>query len=264
MVYHDHIVRYYDYMIQGVEHDIDFYTDFFKDFKGKILEIGAGTGRITIPLAKEGLDITAMDISEEMLTMLRYKALQQKIKIPSIVADMRTFDLYTRNNIFHREIKVETLGATRFDSIVISFRAFQHLYTVEDQMKTLEKLKDYLALKGSIVFDVYNPQPLFMMRGDWKWQEEKSIQLPGKEGKSIMDFRNIYNQAKQIMIQQFRFRHSDGTEEIFPIKMRYFYRFEIEHLLKIAGYKVVQLYGDFCKRKFKSNSPEMIWIVRRG
>jgi len=43
--------------------------------------------------------------------------------------------------------------------------------------------------------------------------------------------------------------------------MRFFFRFEIEHLLRLAGFKVKNLYGDFSKSKFKSGSPEMIWIV---
>ena len=59
-IYHNKFAHLYDSFQKGVEDDINFYLNYFKKFKGEILEIGAGTGRITIPLLKQGLDVTAI------------------------------------------------------------------------------------------------------------------------------------------------------------------------------------------------------------
>ena len=67
--------------------------------------------------------------------------------------------------------------------------------------------------------------------------------------------------AEQMMYQEFRFTYPDGKKVIIPLRMRFFFRFEIEHLLHLAGFKKKQLYGDFRKNRFKNSSSEMIWLV---
>ena len=243
-LYHNKFAFLYDYFQKGVKGDVDFYLDYFKNFKGKILEIGAGTGRITMPLLKNGLDITAIDIAPKMLELLKQKAKKEKIKVKTICVDMRNFGL-----------------KDKFDAIIITFRTFQHLYKVVDQIKALDNVKKHLKTNGILIFDVYNPSLKFIERGDWQWKKDCDIQL-SKEGKVRIDFRNRYDMTEQMMYQQYRLTYPNGKKEITPLRMRYFFRFEIEHLLKLAGFDVKNLYGNFYKTKFKNNSPEMVWVVK--
>jgi hypothetical protein len=69
--------------------------------------------------------------------------------------------------------------------------------------------------------------------------------------------------AKQLMSQETKYI-ANGKEEVVAFDMRFFFRFEVELLLKVAGYDVVQLYGDFKKSEFVTGSPEMIWIVKQS
>lgn len=62
-LYHNEFASLYDHFQTGVENDVDFYQNYFKNFKGRVLEIGAGTGRITIPLLRQKVNVTALDIS---------------------------------------------------------------------------------------------------------------------------------------------------------------------------------------------------------
>ncbi|MFH1656720.1 MAG: class I SAM-dependent methyltransferase [Candidatus Nealsonbacteria bacterium] len=243
-LYHNKYAFIYDYFQKGVKGDVKFYINYFKNFKGKILEIGAGTGRITIPLLEKGADVTALDISSNMLKILEEKAEKKNIKTKTICADMRNFKL-----------------RDKFEAIIITYRSFQHLYTVDNQIKTLKNIKKYLKPNGVLIFDVYKPSLKFIGKGNWKWQKDSIIKLPGIKGKIKINFRNRYDMAEQMMSGQYKLIYPNGKKEILPLKMRFFFRFEIEHLLKLAGFKVKNLYGDFYKNKFNNKSTEMIWEV---
>jgi len=245
-IYHNKFAPLYDFFQHGIENDVKFYLDYFGNFKGKILEIGAGTGRITIPLLKQGLDVTALDIAPKMLEILKEKAKKEDIKVKTIHADMINFRL-----------------KNKFEAIIITFRTFQHIYSVNDQLKALKNIKKHLMPNGILIFDAYNPSLKYISKGDWQWHEDKIINLPDIKGKVKIDYRNRYDMAKQMMYHEFRFTYPDGRKEIIPLKMRFFFRFEIEHLLNRTGFKVKNLYGSFNKSPFKNDSTEIICIASR-
>lgn len=244
-LYHNELASLYDCFQKGVEGDVKFYLDYFKNFKGKILEIGAGTGRITIPLLKNGLDIVALDIAPNMLKILASKATKEKVDAKTICSDMRNFRL-----------------KDKFDAVIVTFRTFQHLYAVDDQIKTLNNIRKHLKKNGVLIFDVYMPNLKFIKKGDWQWRKDCDIKLI-KKGKIRIDFRNRYDTAEQMMYSQYRLTFLDNKKKIVPLKMRYFFRFEIEHLLKLTGFKVKSLYGNFKKDKFGINSLEMLWVAKK-
>jgi SAM-dependent methyltransferase len=244
-IYHNKFAPLYDYFQKGVRGDIKFYLNYFKNFKGKILEIGAGTGRITIPLLKKDLNITALDISPKMIEILKTKARKENLSVKTVCADMRKFKL-----------------RDKFDAIIITFRTFQHMYLVADQLNSLRNIKKHLKPNSVLIFDIYNPSLKYIQKGDRRWRKDENIKLPGIKGIVKIDYRNRYDMAEQMMYQEFRFSYPNGKKEIIPLQMRFFFRFEIEHLLHLAGFEIKNLYGDFKKNKFRSNSTEMIWIAK--
>jgi ubiquinone/menaquinone biosynthesis C-methylase UbiE len=242
--YQNKFAPLYDFFQKGVENDIQFYLDHFKEFDGSILEIGAGTGRITIPLLKQGLDITPLDLAPGMLACLKEKTTALNFPIGVVRGDMRTFHVNKK-----------------FDAIIVTFRTFQHLYNVQDQFLALKNFKRHLKPGGILIFDVYQPSMKYMAHGDWKWRKDSVVKMPGKSEKIKIDYRNRYDMATQMMKQEFRASYSNGQKQIMPFKMRFFFRFEIEHLLKLTGFKVKNVYGDFKKGGLRDGSPEMVWVV---
>jgi ubiquinone/menaquinone biosynthesis C-methylase UbiE len=93
----DRVARFYDYENEDLVQDIPFYLEYAKECRGEVLEIACGTGRALIPLAQEGIKITGLDISDEMLKIAKEKVgrLDEKIKenIEFIHGDMANFDL---------------------------------------------------------------------------------------------------------------------------------------------------------------------------
>ena len=80
------------------KNDLIFYFNFCKNFGGNILEFGAGTGRISIPIARSGMKITAIDISQNMLNQLSKKIYGESFakKIKLIHGDMKEIKLNER------------------------------------------------------------------------------------------------------------------------------------------------------------------------
>ena len=111
---------------------------------GPVLEIGCGTGRVLIPTARAGVEIIGLDSSSKMLGACREKLALEPDEVQSRVklakGDIRRFDLNKR-----------------FHLVIIPFRPFQHLLSVEDQMRCLACVHKHLIDAGQLVFDVFNP-----------------------------------------------------------------------------------------------------------
>src|SRR5215218_8149650 len=73
-----------------------FYRDLARKTGGPILELACGTGRLTIPLARDGHEVVGLDASRTMLRAARAKAEAEDLDIAFVQADMRSFDLGQR------------------------------------------------------------------------------------------------------------------------------------------------------------------------
>jgi len=131
----DRIARFYDYEQAGFVKDIPFYVEYAKNCGGDVLELACGTGRVLIPIAREGVKITGLDISKEMLDIARKKIerLDKRVKgnIEITQGDMRKFEL-----------------KRKFSMIYIAFRSFQSLLTKQDQGACLECEQIFVARKS--------------------------------------------------------------------------------------------------------------------
>jgi len=128
----------------NLTHDIPFYIDYAKSLSCKnILELGCGTGRVTIALAKEGFNITGLDLSNEMLAVFRQK-LDDTVKnrIELIHGNMADFNLNKK-----------------FDLIIVPFRAFQCLTDDKDIKNSLNCVKEHLTDDGIFIVNAFNPDP---------------------------------------------------------------------------------------------------------
>ena len=113
----------YDLVYSYVKDDIKFFVEESKTCSGEILELGSGTGRVTIPVANAGCKITGIDFSPKMISLAREKAsglFPDSNNLNFIQQDMSDFDLHKK-----------------FSKILIPFRGFQSLLSVQDQELTL-------------------------------------------------------------------------------------------------------------------------------
>lgn len=252
--YSDGAVEYYDptyAALRGNIGDIGFYRALAVRCGAPVLELGCGTGRVLLPIASDGLACTGIDRSEPMLAALRRKAAAAGIPgVRAVCAPMQSFDL----------------PGDRFALVFAAFRGFQHLLTVEDQLACLERVRRHLATGAAFAFDVFAPR--FERLDVLEEPEMEDARFRDAAGAEVVRYASIRRDpARQLIHVDFRFAPAGGTPAATPAArfsttLRYFFRYELEHLLARAGFDRVELYGGFDGRPWDSVSGETVVVAR--
>lgn len=250
------VAEYYDATYNRARSkDVEFFVDYSKKAGGRTLELGCGTGRVLIPTAAAGCEITGLDLSPYMLEKCRVKLAKE-----SREARLRT--KLVRGNMTGFKT-----GKT-YKLITIPFRPFQHLIKVKDQKDCLDCIRHHLAANGLLVFDIFNPNPARLVPNSRYSKEKEDIpetELP--DGRKLSRASRMagwhreqqYNDIELIYYVTHPSGKTQRLVQAFP--MRYYYRYELEHLLELSGFRVVDLFGNFDRSAFTPDSPEMIFVA---
>jgi SAM-dependent methyltransferase len=241
--------RYYDAAYGAVPTlgpDVEFYRALAREAAGPVLELGCGTGRALLAIAADGIPCTGVDASPAMLRALRAKRPPPTLRLAH--ARMQDFDL----------------GPDRFTLIFSAFRAFQHLYTVPDQLACLARVRRHLAPGGRFAFDVFNPR---LERTALAVEPERESLRFRLDGDEVVRYEAVSRDLPtQILKVRMRYeRRRDGAmvaNDVVEFRMRWFYRYEVEHLLARAGFELVSLYGDFDRSPFGPGSQAILPVAR--
>jgi ubiquinone/menaquinone biosynthesis C-methylase UbiE len=247
---YDQFAQFYDLMYQWNKDDIPFYVKEAKKSGGKVLEIACGTGRITVPIAKAGVDITGIDYSKEMLDNLKRKIKDLKNKPKIKQADMRTFKL-----------------RDKFNLIIVPFRAFLHMKTQEDQLKALMNFRKHLKKGGRLILNFFFPSYDWMVRRHDKniRQEQQDFKNPKTGNKVQVWIHPKYDMVNQRIDVEDIFKEVKGKKSVktwkIPYSLRYIWKNEFELMLKLVGFKSWKVYGGFKKKKLTPKE-EQVWIIQ--
>jgi SAM-dependent methyltransferase len=255
---HEFIAEYYDATYNRARSkDVNFFIDYSKKTGGRTLELGCGTGRVLIPTAIAGCGITGLDLSQFMLAKCREKLAQQpedvQKRVKLIQGDMTDF---------------KTGG--KYSLVTLPFRPFQHLITVKEQKACLGCIHKHLKPHGLLIIDVFNPNPAYLVPSPNSGIEKEDMpetQLPdGRKLRRASRMAGFHKEQQYNDIELIYYvTHPDGRTErlVQSFPMRYYYRYEMEHLLELCRFKVVDLFGDFDRSAFAGDSPEMIFIAEK-
>ena len=232
----------YDYEYRRRRADVNFYREFAKSHfaeagvtQGNILEIGAGSGRVTLPLARDGHRLVAMDQSVAMLTKLRHRrddgAATVAERIEVLAGDLRTFTVP---------------GKRQFDLIFAPFNVLEHLYTRVELHACLQRVAQHLTPTGRFVFDVQLPDLAWLNRNpDKRWARTKFTD-PNTGQKFIYSTNHDYDPITQIaLIRIYYDAVAAGKSRVVKLSQRKFFPAELEALVAHANLRVVERYGDF-------------------
>jgi SAM-dependent methyltransferase len=221
-----------------------------------VLEIACGTGRIASRLAREGVNVTGLDLSPELLAIARAKSAGVQY-IHWVQGDMRTFEI-----------------GGNFGLIIMPGHSFQFMLTPEDQVKCLENIKRHLLENGLLVIHLDHQDVRWL--GDLLANKEdivttnRELAHPGS-GQTIHRSQSwSYEPSTQTatVTLQWETLGADGNIlehwQLEPMPLHCVFRFEMEHLLKRVGFSIQAVYGDFFKNELNDKSSEMIWLVRSG
>ena len=231
--------------LYAARQDVAFYVEEAKATRGAVLEVGCGTGRILLPIARAGAAITGIDASMHMLERCRAKLAAEPAAVRARVTlaqhDMRDFEL-----------------AEKFGLIIAPFRVIQHLTTVDDQLRFLDTVARHLAPGGRLVFDVFNPRFDILVAANGVEREDTPEQrLP--DGRTL---RRTYRIVRVRWIDQVSeaelVYYVDGTRYVQAFEMRWYLAAELRNLLARAGFRVREFYGDFARGPLVDGCPEFV------
>jgi SAM-dependent methyltransferase len=232
--------------------DLEFYLEHARAANGKVLELGCGTGRILIPTAAAGHPIVGLDISEHMLAKCRENLeaqppeVQQRVRL--VQGDMTAFDLGERVGL-----------------VTAPFHTFQHLLSVGAQLACLRCINRHLVTGGKLILDLVNVHPRRTYDPAYL-QETPTLELDLPDGRKLRLANRFaaYHRAEQINETEVihYITYPDGRTErlVQASPYRYFYRYEVEHLLARCGFAVAALYGKFDQSPYDDDSPQMIFV----
>ncbi|MBU0985019.1 MAG: class I SAM-dependent methyltransferase [candidate division Zixibacteria bacterium] len=235
--------------------DIGFYVDAATACHGSVLELGCGTGRILLPTARAGVRITGLDLSEPMLARCRDNLAREPEAVRShadiVAADITSFDL----------------GRT-YALITTPGLVFQHLVPIEQQINCLDCIRCHLQPGGRLILDLFDPHLPFLMNDDHHAESDPPVTMP--DGRVMVAHRHNrhVDLARQIIVAEaeYTLESADGEVERLShaFELRYFFRFEIEHMLARCGYVIETMYGGFDKCHFGSHKPGLMIVVARA
>lgn len=239
----------FDYPITA---DIPFWVELAKRANFPVLELGCGTGRLLVPIAKAGVLATGVDASARMLDLAAKKARAEGVegRLNFAESDMADFQLDIRG----------------YTMCFIARNGFMHLLTKEDQESCLGHVRDRLIDNGLLAIDVFNPklEQVIGVRGvvahDYTKYHPGLKRIVTKRTRRTVD----PFEQQQHLTYEYDLVGDDNTDQFSAdVELRYFFRSEMILLLEKNGFSIEEIYGDYDFSPLRSSSPAMIFMARK-
>lgn len=225
--------EFYDLMLDDLDFDIPYWIDLAKAGGGPVLDVGCGTGRILLRLLEAGVDADGLDNSAAMLARAKQRAATAGFEPRLALGDMRDFTM-----------------PRKYARVICGFNAFAHCDTPDDQLRALRCAREHLEPGGALVVHMSYPRPGYWLEPDGVpvLELEKTDPATGR-ALQMWDtrFKNVVEQ-RQHSKMEIREVAADGVvvaSHRSETSQRWVYRFEMELLLRLAGYARWEFAGDF-------------------
>ena len=244
--YQEGAERFYD--LFGDKDDVEFYVEQAKRSGGKALELGVGTARLAIRLARAGVETWGIDTSQHMLNAAENNIAKEdsetQARLQIVQGNAVDFSL-----------------PDRFGMISFPSCSFDHILDPADQRAALHNIKRHLAPDGRYVFDLYLAKELKADRG-W-FVQRKSLE---DGSKVIRSGYHVTRPEKRLMSLDMWYDHVvDGrvAERFYEGSDVYVHDAEeVRNLLEETGYEVVEEYGDHRGRPYEEGDSVIVFVAR--
>lgn len=232
----------YDHDYRRRRADVNYYVGVAKKLRAdRVLELGCGTGRITVPLLRDGREVVGVDAAPRMLA-----AAKARIgKLPPKIA--------ARAQIIGGDFCDLTLpagrdGAPKFPLVICPFNAFQHLYDRTMVEAFLDGVRRHLQPGGWLVFDLLMPDLKWLSRDpDKRWARTR-FKHPATGVPMVYSTSHYYDEGKQICFMKIFYEPlvaGTAPSRTVSLTHRYFYPEELRALLHYNGFVVEKHFRDF-------------------
>jgi SAM-dependent methyltransferase len=247
------IADVYDLWSADMTADVPFYvSEAAAATPGPILEVGVGTGRVAMAVARAGVDVVGIDISPSMLDRARRRIADAGLssRIELVAADMRDFDL----------------GRT-FTVAVLPYRVFAHALTTDEQVATLQSLRRHLAPGGRLVLNIPVPRLGDLLSADGLRHEGRFTLDDGTT--AVLWRQTDYEPGTQLLHFRFVVDHLDEDGVVVrrvhgQSTVRQSSPGEIQHALARTGFAIADEWGWFDRRAMDGHALEYVVAATRA
>lgn len=238
-IYND--AQHYDLMFGDPPHN--FWRKIAELYGDPILELGCGTGKISIPLAKAGYEILGIDNSKTMLDYASYKSEQEEVNIQWSLMNMTHFDL-----------------DQRFKLVILPSNNIGHLHTLDEVDGCFASIRRHLEPDGVFVIDMFVPSR--MASGDERHEVLAEYNAPDGSGTCKLTGMNTYEPDTQINRCKTCHKVPNKPDVYGSLDLKMYYPQELYALLIHNGFQVAEQYGNYRMNPFNSQSRRQIYIAK--
>ena len=232
----------YDYEYRHRRADLNFYRQLARNrmefAAGPILDLACGSGRLLLPLVRDGHQVIGIDRAPEMLAAaarrIRRLSASRRARCTLVRADLRAF---------------ATLGPATL--AICAFPSVQHLHTDEDFLRFLACARTSLRQGGWLAFDVLPADPAWLGRDPERRWGRTTFRHPSTKQRFVYTSNHVYDPAARLLHMRLYYQPVDdegrprGEERTVRLCHRQFAPDEIRRLLGLASFRLVEVFGGF-------------------
>jgi len=246
------VARYYDAENADKTDDIEFYRELSEEYPGPILDVGCGSGRVVLPLARDGLTVHGMDNNTTMLDRARRRVRMQP-------------EAYETLTLHEGDILTEPLPDVAFGCVLLTYNLLMHFHTQESQLALLARMREVISPDGVLVVDLPNAGEMFATPDSDAITLERTFLDPETGHMVMQQAVAALDRATQFMRVTWIYDEvtGDGTlkRTVAPTRFRYIFPYELQLLLKVSGFRVEQMYGDVDGSPYEDACPRMVVLA---
>lgn len=250
-VAHYEDAEYYDSAYKTRRQDVRFYVELARARGGPVLELGAGSGRVTLELARAGIEVMGIEPVRAMLQRARDKA--------------RELPPETRARVRLRQGDARRLALARtFPLVIAPFHVLMHFYARRDLELLFGAVRRHLAPRGRFVFDVAMPDLRALLRSPGKLYRGPRVTHPRTGARSDYFEAFEYEPSRQVQMVSMIFQNQQDLSDLrsIPLSQRQFFPQELEMLLHYNGFALEAHWGDFQRGPLRTDSESQVIVAK--
>lgn len=239
MGFYEELSKYYDIVFPFGKPQLKFMLGRIKE-NGKVLDLASGTGNYSIALAKEGYNVAAVDLDEEMVNHVEAKNRAEGTNVKPYVMDMK---------------KIDSLGENTYDGIVCIGNSLVHLNSTDEIKEVLNKMYNILSDDGVVILQIVNYDRILKY-------DVKELPLIDRPESGVKFVRNYDIEDGKVLFKTKLIingeRTYDNCIKLYPLQSQ-----ELVTYLKEAGFTDIKLYGGFDEKEYTIDSFPLVVEARK-
>ena len=219
----------------------------------RVLDLCCGQGRHSIAIAKTGVSVTGVDLSEEMLAIARNNAKQETVFTRGGV------DAESKGHLTLRQADMRNLPKAfenQFDAVINMFSSFGYLESEQDDQQVLHQIHKVLKPGGKLLMDLLNREWVIINNEEYDWHQHE-------DGRIVLEHRHLDLQTSTNHLTYTEMLPDGARREMSELHMRLYTLTELTKMLANANLDIERVYGGFRGEPYTVNARRMIVVATK-